>query len=269
MSNKDLLNKLKALFSNETENEVNIEKALFIDAVLEDGTKIQVDTQVEGELSTGDVVYILDEEGNVVSEAPDGEHSLEGGEVVVVTEAGKIVEIKSGEETVEEEDKKEEESEEEMSSDDEEEEDEEEKKKKEEEMSSDENDPEDPKIKAGGGSGQTPILPSGNNGAVSKWIDKIKNGSSESTEDESTDESNFSVTPENIIAILETIEYINDKFEKMNSEFEAKTKELNDTFNKFSKAPSTKPTKKVDAFDKVKMPRSAKFDKISQLRGKK
>ena len=70
MDNKDLLNKLKAFFSNENETEATTEKALFVDAVLVDGTRIQVDTQVEGELSVGDVVYILDEEGYEVWNEP-------------------------------------------------------------------------------------------------------------------------------------------------------------------------------------------------------
>ena len=55
---------------------------------LEDGTKVLID-----KLEVGGVVTL--EDG---SPAPVGEHQLESGEIVVVTEAGKIAEVKKGEE---------------------------------------------------------------------------------------------------------------------------------------------------------------------------
>lgn len=69
----------------------------FIDAVLKDGTKIHIVTQVEGELTPGDIVHVVDEEGNQ-TEAPAGEHELEDGRILVVGEAGTLVEVKEASE---------------------------------------------------------------------------------------------------------------------------------------------------------------------------
>jgi hypothetical protein len=100
----NLKEKLKALLGefNKPE-EVNVELK-FVEATLVDGTKVVS----EGEtLEVGNTLLVVTEEGNVP--APDGEHELESGSVVI-TEGGIILEIK--EKVSEVEAKKEEEKEE-------------------------------------------------------------------------------------------------------------------------------------------------------------
>jgi len=62
---------------------------------LEDGTEIHVVTKVEGEISEGDMVHLVveKEEGGMV-DAPEGEHTLEDGRIIVVDGESKIVEVK-------------------------------------------------------------------------------------------------------------------------------------------------------------------------------
>lgn len=62
-------------------------KHAFVSAVLADGTEVQVEPSIE----EGAEVYVIDAEGNSVA-APDGEHQLEDGSVIV-TEGGVIIQI--------------------------------------------------------------------------------------------------------------------------------------------------------------------------------
>jgi len=60
-----------------------------VEGKLVDGTKVSYD------LETSEI-YVIGEDGEQVP-APVGEHQLESGEIVIVTEAGKIAEVKKGE----------------------------------------------------------------------------------------------------------------------------------------------------------------------------
>jgi sulfate adenylyltransferase subunit 1 (EFTu-like GTPase family) len=62
-----------------------------IDGELEDGTKIRIESFGET-IAIGDLVAVVTENGEVP--APDGEHILSDGKTVVVTEGGKITELK-------------------------------------------------------------------------------------------------------------------------------------------------------------------------------
>ena len=62
-----------------------------IDGELEDGTKIRIESFGET-IAIGDLVAVLTEDGEVP--APNGEHILSDGVTVVVTEGGKITELK-------------------------------------------------------------------------------------------------------------------------------------------------------------------------------
>lgn len=75
---KHSFNKVKKLFGM---------KYAFVDAVLADGTEVKVEPAVE----EGAEVYVIDAEGNSLA-APDGEHQLEDGSVIV-TEGGVIIQI--------------------------------------------------------------------------------------------------------------------------------------------------------------------------------
>lgn len=93
MNPKEAILKIRALFEDmpepmpKKEDEVKVEMAEY---VLEDGTKVMISTLEVG----GEVVL---EDG---SPAPDAEHKLADGQSIV-TEGGKITEIKVGEEPVE------------------------------------------------------------------------------------------------------------------------------------------------------------------------
>jgi hypothetical protein len=95
MNPKEAILKIRALFEDMPEpipeeekvDEVKVEMAEY---VLEDGTKVMISSLEVG----GEVVL---EDG---SPAPDAEHKLADGQVIV-TEGGKITEIKVGEEPVE------------------------------------------------------------------------------------------------------------------------------------------------------------------------
>lgn len=78
---KELAEKVKAYFN---EAPAPIELA---EATLKDGTKISY----EGELAPGVAINVVGEEG--ASPAPDGEHEMEDGSLLVVAE-GKLVEVK-------------------------------------------------------------------------------------------------------------------------------------------------------------------------------
>lgn len=86
MNAKDALTQIKSLLFNEQEK-----KAAFamVNGALVDGTKVSYD------LETSEI-YVIGEDGDRVP-APVGVHTLSTGEVVTVTEAGKIAEVKKGE----------------------------------------------------------------------------------------------------------------------------------------------------------------------------
>lgn len=66
-------------------------KPLNMDLTLSDGTGVYIETQVEGEITAGDKVFIKGEDG-AQSPAPDGDHELADGKIVK-TEGGAITEI--------------------------------------------------------------------------------------------------------------------------------------------------------------------------------
>ena len=90
MNAKEALTQIKSLLFSEQEK-----KAAFamVDGALVDGTKVAYD------LETSEI-YVIGEDGESIP-APVGEHQLSSGEIVVVTEAGKIAEVKAGEAKVE------------------------------------------------------------------------------------------------------------------------------------------------------------------------
>jgi hypothetical protein len=87
MNAKEALVQIKNLLFSEAEK-----KAAFalVEGKLVDGTMVAYD------LEAGDI-FVIGEDG-VQIPAPVGEHQLESGEIVIVTEAGKIAEVKKGEE---------------------------------------------------------------------------------------------------------------------------------------------------------------------------
>jgi hypothetical protein len=86
MNAKEALTQIKSLLFSEQEA-----KAAFalVEGALVDGTKVAYD------LETSEI-YVIGEDGESIP-APVGEHQLTTGEIVVVTEAGKIAEVKAGE----------------------------------------------------------------------------------------------------------------------------------------------------------------------------
>ena len=86
MNAKEALTQIKSLLFSEQEK-----KAAFamVEGALIDGTKVAYD------LETSEI-YVIGEDGESIP-APVGEHQLSTGEIVVVTEAGKIAEVKKGE----------------------------------------------------------------------------------------------------------------------------------------------------------------------------
>jgi hypothetical protein len=86
MNAKEALTQIKSLLFSEQE-----QKAAFamVEGALVDGTKVAYD------LETSEI-FVIGEDGESIP-APVGEHQLTSGEIVVVTEAGKIAEVKAGE----------------------------------------------------------------------------------------------------------------------------------------------------------------------------
>lgn len=86
MNAKDALVQIKNLLFSEAEK-----KAAFamVEGKLVDGTKVSYDLDALE-------IYVIGEDGQQVP-APVGEHQLESGDIVIVTEAGKIAEVKKGE----------------------------------------------------------------------------------------------------------------------------------------------------------------------------
>lgn len=91
--NKDLLSKIKALFSDADNTEAKTEE-VFGEAVTVEGVAVVWDGE---ELVEGIELRVVTEEGEVL--APDGEHAIEVGDeiMVVVTEGGIINDILEGE----------------------------------------------------------------------------------------------------------------------------------------------------------------------------
>jgi hypothetical protein len=87
MNAKEALVQIKQLLFSEAEK-----KAAFalVEGKLVDGTMVAYDIETSE-------IYVIGEDG-VQIPAPIGEHQLESGEIVIVTEAGKIAEVKKGEE---------------------------------------------------------------------------------------------------------------------------------------------------------------------------
>jgi hypothetical protein len=90
MNAKEALVQIKQLLFSEAEKKVAF---ALVEGKLVDGTAVAYD------LEAGDI-FVIGEDG-VQIPAPVGEHQLESGEIVIVTEAGKIAEVKSGEPKVE------------------------------------------------------------------------------------------------------------------------------------------------------------------------
>ena len=88
MDKKDILNEVKKLLFGEEEP---MDELKFVEAVLQDGTKIKVEGE---ELLEGLPVFVVTEEGDVP--APDGQHTLEDGTVVETLE-GLIVSVTKAE----------------------------------------------------------------------------------------------------------------------------------------------------------------------------
>jgi regulator of replication initiation timing len=86
MNAKEALVQIKNLLFSEEEK-----KAAFalVEGKLVDGTAVAYDLETLE-------IYVIGEDGAQIP-APVGEHQLESGEIVIVTEAGKIAEVRSGE----------------------------------------------------------------------------------------------------------------------------------------------------------------------------
>lgn len=103
MSKSKFISKIKEMFSEEVKTskevvetkesfdneEVNTDtkEESFLDVATDEGVMVRISEPVE----VGSTVEVLDEAGEVVGPAPDGEHLVEG--IKVITEAGLIVEI--------------------------------------------------------------------------------------------------------------------------------------------------------------------------------
>lgn len=87
MNAKEALVQIKNLLFTEAEKKASF---ALVEGKLVDGTMVAYD------LETSEI-YVIGEDG-VQIPAPVGEHQLESGEIVIVTEAGKIAEVKKGEE---------------------------------------------------------------------------------------------------------------------------------------------------------------------------
>lgn len=95
---KEAISKIKEVLGLEFA-ETTEEK--FYTSQLADGTQITNNTDSE-KLELGDTLYVVLDDGNLVP-APSGEHTLQSGEVVVLDEESKVVEIREDrEEEVEE-----------------------------------------------------------------------------------------------------------------------------------------------------------------------
>lgn len=89
MNAKEALQEIKKLLFTED----NKQEFALTEGKLEDGTIVKYNVETSE-------IFVVGEDGSDVP-APVGEHKLESGEVIVVTEAGKIAEIKKAEDKVE------------------------------------------------------------------------------------------------------------------------------------------------------------------------
>ena len=89
MEQPTLIEKIKKIVFGEEMPEVVVteNKALFMEATLEDGTLVNIEPALE----IGAAVVVIDAEGNPMA-APDAEHTLAGGDKIVTVE-GVITEI--------------------------------------------------------------------------------------------------------------------------------------------------------------------------------
>lgn len=95
---KEAISKIKEVLGLEFA-ETTTEK--FYTSALADGTQITNNTDSE-KLELGDTLYVILDDGNLVP-GPAGEHTLQSGEVIVLDEESKVVEIREDrEEEVEE-----------------------------------------------------------------------------------------------------------------------------------------------------------------------
>lgn len=82
-----LIEKIKSLLTTETVNEK------FLDAKLVDGTLIRIEGDA---FKVGEKVQVITEAGEIV-DAPEGEHELEDGTVIVIDAESKITEVRTPE----------------------------------------------------------------------------------------------------------------------------------------------------------------------------
>ena len=87
MKAKEALEQIKSLLFAEVPNVVDEVVSEFAEGVLVDGTIVKFD-----KLEAGGIISVVTAEGEIP--APIGEHELEDGTIIVVSEAGVIAEIK-------------------------------------------------------------------------------------------------------------------------------------------------------------------------------
>jgi len=95
---KEAISKIKELLNLEF---TDTKQEKFYTSSLADGTPVTNNTDSE-KLELGDTLYVVLEDGNLVP-GPAGEHTLQSGEVIVLDEESKVVEIREDREEVEEE----------------------------------------------------------------------------------------------------------------------------------------------------------------------
>src|SRR6056300_1335854 len=91
MNKTELKDLVKRYFNLVENNSDNLEKEVFADAELIDGTKIT--NMKDSEFAEGDEVHVITESGEHVI-APSGEHELKSGIVITIDGEGKITGIK-------------------------------------------------------------------------------------------------------------------------------------------------------------------------------
>jgi len=94
----EAIGKIKELLGLEF---ADTKKEKFYTSSLADGTPVTNNTDSE-KLELGDTLYVVLDDGNLVP-GPAGEHTLQSGEVIVLDEESKVVEIREDREEVEEE----------------------------------------------------------------------------------------------------------------------------------------------------------------------
>jgi len=95
---KEAISKIKDLLNLEF---ADTKQEKFYTSSLADGTPVTNNTDSE-KLELGDTLYVVLDDGNLVP-AYSGEHTLQSGEVIVLDEESKVVEIREDREEVEEE----------------------------------------------------------------------------------------------------------------------------------------------------------------------